>query len=403
MTSSSVRFDLKQIAQWDREIQTKSLNQTKKTINSIVSNEIDMTNTENTQETQYRDRAFERRKQERTSHSNDTIEFDSEQQKYFHGSLEHTHLIKGLDHELLNKMRQTIAIQQQTTRDLDINQMKTITLMGEKLKQIIFKSTSQSKQHLVKSKKFQRLSYYFKLNDSNEFDDLPVIKTSSLLDSNESEYMIDTTPKFIIDAIAHTFLKFKEMTGNLTKKQSTDKPTIPSRTLNIDLKPLPIPNLIDDIYGDIFDEPIGNYVPVGQLTQEESELAAVKVNSKDNTMSKVKFSFESSLKTKNIEDSNPSDYYTNLNTAVLFDDDTEENENEDNEDEEYEEIVKRRVIVDSVDTDTDHASKTKIIHRNVFESSIDNSGSTNTKGISFLQGKYDVYPETSTGFSVCYV
>ena len=106
-----VRFDLKQVSQWDRQNQ-KSISKRKggssvgkhKFGKSAANDSI-----ESGDDTKYRDRALERRK-ELNKESNQEFEeivakLDAEQTKFLGGDVEHTHLVKGLDYALLQKIR----------------------------------------------------------------------------------------------------------------------------------------------------------------------------------------------------------------------------------------------------------------------------------------------------------
>jgi hypothetical protein len=114
-SSNRVRYDLKQVAQWDKQIkadQQKKL-KAKSGKSSAEKKEKDQ---ESDNVTAYRDRAKERRKEEQNQttqqeqHSQEKLDLTSgltvEQTKFLGGDMEHTHLVKGLDFALLARIRE---------------------------------------------------------------------------------------------------------------------------------------------------------------------------------------------------------------------------------------------------------------------------------------------------------
>lgn len=140
-SEGKTRFDLKQVAQWDRQIKT----QLEKKEASVIKPVFSMKPKSIQGVSQYRDRAAERRKEEKLSsqtssnttaittdfdviqsslHPNTNEEMvaarslDAEQSKFLGGDLEHTHLVKGLDYALLAKIRSEAAKAEKTLKKL---------------------------------------------------------------------------------------------------------------------------------------------------------------------------------------------------------------------------------------------------------------------------------------------
>jgi IK cytokine len=105
---NKVRFDLKQISEWDKQNNAKFK---RKSNNKSYNREDNSESQSNKQKfaSLYRDRANERRKDIKNE-GDQAIEemvakLDAEQTKFLGGDIEHTHLVKGLDYVLLKKIR----------------------------------------------------------------------------------------------------------------------------------------------------------------------------------------------------------------------------------------------------------------------------------------------------------
>ena len=107
-----VRFDLKQIEQWDKQNAAKMKKKPSSGKHSLKpsSEENDADEDAADQSIRYRDRANERRKHvvsAEDSHLEKLAEtLDAEQTKFLGGDEAHTHLVKGLDYALLRKNRE---------------------------------------------------------------------------------------------------------------------------------------------------------------------------------------------------------------------------------------------------------------------------------------------------------
>lgn len=147
MSDGKVRFDLKQVAQWDRQNEqemkkkaqqgTKSFGKQPLKKASIFDDDKD----EGGFDYGYRDRALERRKEVNTEDAKMeeiVSKLDVEQTKYLGGDMEHTHLVKGLDYALLEKTRRQKEKEDEEARaaeaakeeSLTLNQIEPTTAIG---------------------------------------------------------------------------------------------------------------------------------------------------------------------------------------------------------------------------------------------------------------------------------
>lgn len=140
-----VRFDYKQIAAWDKEIEGKTKRnkgQSKKHVPDVHESTGDKSSSA------YRDRALERRKDihaaEDAAMEGIVAKLRPEQTKFLGGDVEHTHLVKGLDYALLRKLRddsdsnaRTSSVVDSQDRDVVHSSISVSTSLGSKLMDIL--------------------------------------------------------------------------------------------------------------------------------------------------------------------------------------------------------------------------------------------------------------------------
>lgn len=145
-SASKVRYDLKQVAQWDRQIKAEidKKSTVKKKTRTKEKDEEGL----NSELPGYRDRALERRNEERKQPSAEQSEelpkLDVEQTKFLGGDLEHTHLVKGLDYALLAKVRSDVGKELKKLQAIDsigiehkeLKDIPTSTHLGFNLKKL---------------------------------------------------------------------------------------------------------------------------------------------------------------------------------------------------------------------------------------------------------------------------
>lgn len=162
----------------------------------------------------YRDRAFERRKDLNVNEDAMRMEevaskLDAEQTKFLGGDEEHTHLVKGLDYLLLQKNRQKTISSSSSIPDnhsdavlvvaaaaaKTVNNIKTQTLMGNRLKNILLSShtskmnlsgstsTTKSRGNTQLSNALARMAFEYDL-DPESLQELPTIISKSKKDQH---------------------------------------------------------------------------------------------------------------------------------------------------------------------------------------------------------------------------
>ena len=152
-----VRFDLKQIKQWDNQIKSKFKTKESSTDDRAekqLSKKNDTSTLDEVNEPGYRDRAEERRLDANPDYDPESINavsmLDVEKSKFLGGDVDHTHLVKGLDYALLRKMRHDV---EQHTKALltDSNDillptkdLKLYTDLGRKVKGILLDADQRS-------------------------------------------------------------------------------------------------------------------------------------------------------------------------------------------------------------------------------------------------------------------
>jgi hypothetical protein len=119
--NEKVRYDLKQIKKWDNEIKVKLNNQKESGKNNKKSGLRETFSSERKEkfsdDLEYRDRAKERRETEGRDQDQDEqmvmiSKLSAEETQFLGGDMEHTHLVKGLDYALLNKVRNEVEVQE---------------------------------------------------------------------------------------------------------------------------------------------------------------------------------------------------------------------------------------------------------------------------------------------------
>jgi IK cytokine len=155
------RFDLKTIKQWDNQIKAKMKNQhrdqddweddggglSRSKGKGGGSSGVSRAGTGDTSASSaYRDRALERRLEANPDYAvsfEAAAKMDVDTSKYFGGDAEHTHLVKGLDHALLQKMKQQkqISTTPMTVHNRDSTKASheyvPATELGARLKQVL--------------------------------------------------------------------------------------------------------------------------------------------------------------------------------------------------------------------------------------------------------------------------
>eukprot|EP01031_Cornospumella_fuschlensis_P029553 gene29553-35670_t len=183
---NKVRFDLKQVKQWDKQNRLQDKRRTGVVQKKNVFGEADDGGNKLDKSILppgYRDRALERRKNENkaakdpsgssiaagdeTREEQERLEalvqdMDIDQSKFLGGDVEHTHLVKGLDYVLLRKMREQLRKENQSAEDGEADSdidaesvegdssgeaaLQITTDLGRKLHKLLFKPDTKPAQ-----------------------------------------------------------------------------------------------------------------------------------------------------------------------------------------------------------------------------------------------------------------
>jgi hypothetical protein len=194
-----VKFDLNQIKQWDNQIHAKlkaksNVSKHESTVEEGKDNKNDKSG-----EATYRDRALERRLNANPDYDpamENMTSLDIEQTKYLGGDEEHTHLVKGLDYSLLQKVKMTTQKTSASEKDDLANHSQadivTCTPLGERLKQILFKKDSVPGKDIAPSQRFLSMSYEYSMDTLAEnIDRLPTIVMASRQVSATHNYILN--------------------------------------------------------------------------------------------------------------------------------------------------------------------------------------------------------------------
>ncbi len=258
------RIDIKQFSKWDKEFKKKN---EKKMSNKYDDNKEKSkanTTTDGAEASKYRDRASERRNNMQGGVDQELEELvsnmPSEQTKYFGGDEKSTHLVKGLDYLLLQRMREQ-AGESDTRTDMNRVSSSTsyqpITEMGVALKEII------SKKHLKEkvTTPFHRTTYEFHFMDSHEAPELPVLVYKSVKELN-IQTTSDNTNNNVRNTVNNNILtRLHDIRSSSGFKMKRKRDEISQPQANNNYQPIADSKpMITDIYGDMFD--VGPYVPV---------------------------------------------------------------------------------------------------------------------------------------------
>jgi len=239
----------------------------------------------------YRDRAAERREGYNPDYDDDIqkmVEMDIEKSKYLGGDVKHTHLVRGLDFALLNKVKQESLQREQQALEAALNAQKKAKGKSGKKKKVksvkkevevsakakedtlmaIRTKTSLGKGlqlHLSMSKVnvpvvFKQISFDFDL-DPMSTQELPTTVSRSIKDMADED---DTIMTYCLDQdlsqrIEKTFSLMRQglKAGRRKKRKDRHREKYPSQ----EEKPRKAP--IVDRVGDIYEDAGKDYIPAG--------------------------------------------------------------------------------------------------------------------------------------------
>lgn len=276
---SKNRIDMKQFSKWDKEFKKKNEKNNSNKYDDINEEKSKSNSTSDRAEaSKYRDRASERRNNTQGDEDQELEKLVSnmptEQTKYFGGDEKSTHLVKGLDYLLLQKMREQ-AGKSVTNTDRNYVSSSTsyqpVTELGAALREIIFKK--HLKEKVITP--FHRTTYEFHFMDSHEAPELPVLIYKSVKELN-IQTTSDNDNKNVRSTVSNSILnRLHDIRGSSGFKMKRKRDDISQPQINnnnkstLDTKPM-----ITDIYGDMFD--VGPYVPVQSSKPKVDTKAVIK-------------------------------------------------------------------------------------------------------------------------------
>ncbi|XP_055626871.1 protein Red [Toxorhynchites rutilus septentrionalis] len=195
-----------------------------------------------------------------------------QESKFLGGDMEHTHLVKGLDYALLQKVRSEIVVKEQEQEDemekivdvpaettqkhpvpekeqLKEDEIEFRTALGKNVHRIL---EIQRSRHVERNEMFApgRMAYHIELEDENAETDIPttVIRSKAEVPLVAGDTQTLTTNDIVINKLAQILSYLRQGgRGKKNKRRDKDKPLFKlSEDKNID----------DSIYGDI-----GEYKP----------------------------------------------------------------------------------------------------------------------------------------------
>lgn len=295
-----VRFDMKQIKQWDQQNKAKFKNKVSNE-DKVPKTQSESSKSEKDESEQiYRDRAEERRKDANPDYDIETVEalskLDAEKTQFLGGDVDHTHLVKGLDYTLLKKIRNQVEVQTKSVLDdkkqtAENNQVVVaVSELGNRIKQLFFPTTItepinnnlakdvqilSTQQSKPTTSLFARMVYDFDVNPISE-EELP----TTISKSKKEEIINADMMSFVADPALLLKLNIAIENSKVSKKMKKKVDTISSiydqapSASSVSSKKL----LIDPV-GDIFED-VGKYVPAEVVSERKSVDATAAVGSR---------------------------------------------------------------------------------------------------------------------------
>lgn len=195
-----------------------------------------------------------------------------QESKYLGGDMEHTHLVKGLDYALLQKVRSEIQTREQDQEDemerlvteteppeevlpqTKQEQKDEITFQTDIARDIYNLVQEQNNKKVVRNEMFVpgRMAYVVDLEEDNMDSDIPTTLTRSKVDvpAPDSRTSTDNANEIVLDKLTQIFSYLRHGSKHKKSKKLKDKPSKGTE---------------DSIYGDI-----GDYVPSSKKDSKRS-------------------------------------------------------------------------------------------------------------------------------------
>ncbi|XP_073252869.1 protein Red-like [Porites lutea] len=223
-----------------------------------------------------------------------------QESKFLGGDMEHTHLVKGLDFALLQKVRSEIAEEDEENQELVSKKTKTkqkdmeeddnadeiefTTKLGQKIYKTLFRSRPAERNELFQP---GRMAYVFDVEDEYAESDIPTTLIRSKADCPGIETQATlTTNDIVINKLTQILLYLRQGTrgGKKVKKKEKGKEKDKSEKQGQKIRG---PGADDSIFGDI-----GDYDPTESTKEyEKKEKAKEREREKDRKKSKSSSSY----------------------------------------------------------------------------------------------------------------
>lgn len=165
-----------------------------------------------------------------------------QESKFLGGDLLHTHLVKGLDYALLNKVRleithqekiqeaemekiveeQNLEIEKQAENEKESDEMQIKTIMGKNIQRLI---TVQKSKTIERNEMFipGRMAYLIDLEEENQESDIPttIIRSKSEYTAATEMNVANPTHDIVVNKLVEIFSYLRQ--GNKKKNKKRDK------------------------------------------------------------------------------------------------------------------------------------------------------------------------------------
>lgn len=275
LVSGPTRFDLKQVEQWDKELRRKEKKAEKfaQKRKQTHSGSDDRNEESAAQQSGYRNRAEERRQGHNPDYDEELariVEQDAEKSKFLGGDEKFTHLVRGLDHALLAKMKRELqdakkAAEEEQRRAAEYTPS---TAIGKAIKGLLRTTHTANTAAPVD---FSRRAFEFDLSPDGA--EVPLIFQRSRIESSpEDTLVMFTAPPRMIERVTNVMQlkvylpkgkkKRKKADGGDDDEEATQQQQSASAADQQPKRP---------VITSIFDDDVGVYVPPGAIEPDQKK------------------------------------------------------------------------------------------------------------------------------------
>lgn len=221
-----------------------------------------------------------------------------QESKFLGGDMEHTHLVKGLDFALLQKVRSEIAEDEEEDEELNVKKVKTkqkdkeeddegdevefTTKLGQKVYKALFRSRPADRNELFQP---GRMAYVFDVEDEYAESDIPTTLIRSKADCPGIETQATlTTNDIVINKLTQILLYLRQGTRTGKKIKKKDKGKERERNDKQAGQKVRAAGADDSIFGDV-----GDYDPT-ETTKEYGKKSRTKEKEREKERKKSRSS-----------------------------------------------------------------------------------------------------------------